>query len=121
MREVFNDSKFLRDFREAAATHTRGCIVLERPDVMKQLVEKHSAKDSTARGTAMPELDAMTPRPSQDNPGSEIPEKSWAYWLAKKIAFHEYGVYTKHFDAEQWKDTRVPVAEPKQELVKTKT
>jgi len=121
LREVFNDSEFLRDFREAAATHTRGCIALERPDVIKQLVEKHSAKDSTARGTAMPELDAMTTRPSQYNPGSEIPERSWAYWLAKKIAFHEYGVYTKNFDAAEWKDTRVSAGEPKSELVQIKT
>jgi MoaA/NifB/PqqE/SkfB family radical SAM enzyme len=106
LREVFNDSEFLRDFRTAAATHTRGCIALERPDVMKQLVAKHSAKDSTARNTAIEELDAMTARPSQYNPGSEIPEKSWAYWLAKKLAFHEYGVYTKNFDANEWHDTR---------------
>ena len=120
LREVFNDSEFLRDFREAAATHTRGCIALERPDVMKQLVEKHSAKDSTARGTAMPELDAMTTRPSQYNPGSEIPERSWAYWLAKKIAFHEYGVYTKNFDAAAWKDTRVAAGDAKSELVQIK-
>ena len=32
---------------------TRGCIVLERPDLLKQLVEKHGAKDATARGTAL--------------------------------------------------------------------
>ncbi|MBP89542.1 MAG: radical SAM protein [Planctomycetaceae bacterium] len=106
LREVFNDSEFLRDFREAAATHTRGCIALERPDVMKELVEKHTAKDSTARHTAMDELDRMTTRPSQYNPGSEIPEKSWAYRIAKKMAFHEYGVYTKNFDADNWKETR---------------
>ena len=88
---------------------------------MKQLVEKHTAKDSTARGTAMPELDAMTTRPSQYNPGSEIPEKSWAYRLAKKIAFHEYGVYTKNFDATQWKDTRASVGEAESELAQIKT
>lgn len=120
LREVFNDSEFLRDFRTAAATHTRGCIALERPDVMKELVEKHSAKDSTARGTAMPELDAMTTRPSQYNPGSEIPEKSWAYKLAKKIAFHEYGVYTKNFNAQEWKDTRVSSSDRNSDLVQIK-
>ncbi|MCA9203578.1 MAG: radical SAM protein, partial [Planctomycetales bacterium] len=108
LREVFNDSGFLRDFRRMAAEHTRGCIVLERPDVIKQLVEQHGAKDSTARGTAMAELEAMTPRPSQYNPGGEIPERSWAYRLAKRIAFHEYGVYSKNFKPEEWVDTRRP-------------
>ena len=120
LREVFNDSEFLRDFREAAATHTRGCIALERPDVMKELVEKHAAQDSTARGTAMPELEAMTTRPSQYNPGSEIPERSWAYRIAKKIAFHEYGVYTKNFDADEWKDTREEPQEPELVQITTK-
>ena len=106
LREVFNESAFLRDFREAAATHTRGCIVLERPDVMKQLIEKHGAKDSTARKTAVVELDAMRSRASQYSPGNEIPERSWAYRIAKKIAFHEYGVYTRHFRSEKWRDPR---------------
>ena len=105
LREVFNSSQFLRDFREMAASSTRGCIALERPDLMQQLVEKHSAKDATARGTALPELAAMESRPSQYNPGSEIPERSWAYRLAKRLAFHEYGVYTRHFEAENWQDT----------------
>ena len=41
---------------------TRGCIVLERPDLLKELVEKHGAKDATVRGTALAELEAMTGR-----------------------------------------------------------
>ena len=110
LREVFNDSQFLRDFRQLAATNTRGCIVLERPDLIKELVDQHGAKDSTARGTAVEELDAMHTRPSQYSPGSEIPERSLAYRLAKRIAFHEYGVYTANFKSENWKDTRA--AEP---------
>ncbi|MCA9162955.1 MAG: hypothetical protein KDA62_08240, partial [Planctomycetales bacterium] len=114
---VFNDSGFLRDFRRMAAEHTRGCIVLERPDVIKQLVEQHGAKDSTARGTAMAELEAMTPRPSQYNPGGEIPERSWAYRLAKRIAFHEYGVYSKNFKPKEWVDTRRPPESREPEVV----
>ena len=79
---------------------------------MRELIDKHGAKDSTARHTALEELDAMQPRPSQYNPGSEIPEKSWAYRIAKKLAFHEYGVYSKNFQADAWRDTR---SEPPQE------
>ena len=33
-----------------------------------------------------------------------IPEKSWAYRLAKKFAYHDYGVYDEHFNAENWID-----------------
>jgi hypothetical protein len=112
LREVFHESQFLRDFREAAATHTRGCIVLERPDLIRQLVERHGAKDTTARGTALAELSAMSSRPSQYSPGSEIAERSWAYRLAKQFAFHDYGVYTKHFHPQNWQDPRT-ASEPR--------
>ncbi len=33
--EKFQQSAFLRDFRELASSTTRGCIVLERPDLLK--------------------------------------------------------------------------------------
>ena len=100
-----------------AATHTRGCVVLERPDLIQKLVEDHGARDTTVRGTAIAELEAMETRPSQYNPGSEIPEKSLAYRLAKRIAFHDYGVYTKHFRQENWKDTRQQTESSEPELV----
>jgi len=93
---TFIESEFLRDFRQTAAGATRGCIVLERPDLLKQLVERHSATDSTLRQTAMPELEAMQPRPSQFRPGSEIPEKSWAYRFVKRHWFNDFGVYDGH-------------------------
>src|SRR5262245_3582456 len=56
LREKFVRSAFLREFRELAQQTTRGCIVLERPDLLKALVEKHAARDSTARQTALAEL-----------------------------------------------------------------
>ena len=93
LKEKFLESDFLRDFRDLAAEHTRGCIVLERPDLLAELVERHGARDTTARGTAMDELRAMEVRPSQFNPGSEIPEKSWAYRFAKRHWFSDFGVY----------------------------
>jgi MoaA/NifB/PqqE/SkfB family radical SAM enzyme len=92
-RDKFLQSEFLRDFRELAQGSTRGCIVLERPDLLKQLVEKHGARDSTARGTALEELAAMRVRTSQYNPGNEVPEKNWLYRLAKRYWFSDFGVY----------------------------
>jgi hypothetical protein len=92
---TMRDSAFLKDFRELSAEHTRGCVVLERPDLVKQLVVKHGARDTTVRGTAMAELDAMTPRFSQWLPGQEIPEKHWMYRLAKKYWFSDFGAYQK--------------------------
>jgi MoaA/NifB/PqqE/SkfB family radical SAM enzyme len=93
LRDKFLQSAFLRDFRDLARSSTRGCIVLERPDLLKQLVERHAARDSTARGTALAELDAMTIRTSQYNPGHEIPEKNWLYRFAKRHWFNDFGAY----------------------------
>jgi len=106
LKEVFNESEFLSDFRKIAAESTRGCIILERPDLLKELAEKHNAKDTTIRGEAIKELEEMEIRPSQYNPGKEIPEKNIAYRLAKKFWFNDYGAYSKHFDADKWIDTR---------------
>lgn len=91
--EVMNGSKFLQDFRETAAKATRGCVVLERPELVKELVLKHGARDTTQRGTAMAELEAMVPRGSQHVPGSEIPEEHWMYRFAKKHWFFGFGAY----------------------------
>ena len=93
--KTIRDSAFLKDFRELSAQATRGCVVLERPDLVKSLVLKHGARDTTARGTAMAELEAMTPRFSQWLPGEEIPEKHWMYRLSKKYWFNDFNAYRK--------------------------
>jgi len=92
--ELMTQSAFLKDFREESAKVTRGCIVLEKPDLIKQLVVKHGAKDTTARQSAMAEIEAMTPRNSQHNPQTQIPEEHWAYRFAKKHWFFGFGAYT---------------------------
>lgn len=93
--DTLTGSAFLRDFRETAARHTRGCVVLERPDLMKELVARHGAADTTIRQTAMAELDAMSPRPSQWTPDEAIPEKSWVYRLGKRLLYHDFGAYER--------------------------
>jgi len=96
--DLIRSSAFLRDFREAAAKTTRGCILLERPDLVKQLVIKHGAHDTTSRATAMAEVEAMQPRPSQWLPGHEIPERHWMYRWAKRLWFHDFGAYDGRLD-----------------------
>jgi MoaA/NifB/PqqE/SkfB family radical SAM enzyme len=93
---VMRDSAFIRDFRETASQATRGCIVLERPDLVQQLVEKHGARDTThrAEGAGRAELAAMQSRHSQHNPGNEVPEEHWAYRFAKRHWFFGFGAYS---------------------------
>jgi len=92
--ELLNGSEFLRDFRDVSAKATRGCVVLERPDLVKELVTKHSARDTTQRATAFAEMEALVPRGSQHVPGQEVPEENWAYRFAKRNWFFGFGAYT---------------------------
>jgi hypothetical protein len=112
--EKLTQSEYLQDFRDVAASATRGCIVLERPDLIKALVEKHGATDSTARKQAMAELEAMEPRGSQSSIPEMVPEKSWVYRFAKKRWFNDFGAYHSprnplHVEGECTEQVQLPV------------
>ena len=92
--KTMTQSTLLEDFRKTAASATRGCIVLERPDLLEQVVTRNGTRDTTARGTAMAELQTMESRSSQHQPGFEVPEKHWLYRFAKKHWFFGFGAYT---------------------------
>ena len=91
---TMTQSALLEDFRKTAASATRGCIVLERPDLLEEVVTRNGTRDTTARGTAMAELQTMESRSSQHQPGCEVPEKHWLYRFAKKHWFFGFGAYT---------------------------
>ncbi|MGI8603895.1 MAG: radical SAM/SPASM domain-containing protein [Verrucomicrobiales bacterium] len=94
--ELLSGSEFMRDFRETAARHTRGCIVLERPDLVNDLVHKHGARDTTIRQTALAEVRQMRPRPSQYLKDVDpIPEKHWLYRLGKRFFYNDFGAYDR--------------------------
>jgi MoaA/NifB/PqqE/SkfB family radical SAM enzyme len=96
LSEVMKSSAFIRDFRETAAAATRGCIVLERPDLVRELVVRHGARDTTHRtpGAGLAEIEAMQARHSQHLPGQEVPEEHWMYRFAKRHWFFGFGAYT---------------------------
>ena len=111
LAQTFNNSEFLKDFRELTAANTRGCVIMERPDLLVDLAKKHGARDTTARGGVIEELKNVTPRRSQYQPGDEIPERSFVYRWAKKYAFNDFGTYTKHFDHNNYQDPESAAAE----------
>ena len=92
--ETLTKSEMLQDFRTTAAKATRGCVVLERPDLLKDVVERHGSRDTTVRQSAMAELEALESRSSQHDPGNEIPEKHWVYRFAKKHWYFGFGAYS---------------------------
>ena len=92
--ETMTQSEFLKDFRKTSAGATRGCVMLERPDLVEGLVTKYGARDTTQRQEALAELRALEPRNSQHDPGNEIPEDHWMYRFAKKHWFFGFGAYS---------------------------
>lgn len=92
--KTMTEAAYLRDFRQFAASATRGCIILERPDLLIKFIHQHGLRDTTLRQTALAELAALEHRSSQHVPGQEIPEKSWMYRFAKKYWFFGFGAYS---------------------------
>jgi MoaA/NifB/PqqE/SkfB family radical SAM enzyme len=91
--ERLTNSAFLREFRSVAAGTTRGCVIMERPDLLRELAVKTGATDSSGRGTMDAELCELLPCSSHHLPGREIPETSWTYRVAKKYWFFGFGAY----------------------------
>ena len=65
----------MKEFREESAKVTRGCIVLEKPQLIKELVMKHGAKDTTARKSAATSTPVWN-APSPENGSSRWPKLS---------------------------------------------
>ncbi len=93
LSDIFNQSEFLDNFRHLASRTTRGCILMERPDLLKAFVQETQAWDSSGRRTALKELSSMDIYPSHHVKGEEIPEASWPYRFAKKHWFFGFGAY----------------------------
>lgn len=86
-------SGFLADFRRVAADTTRGCIIMERPDLLARMAATAGVRDSSGRGTLQQELACLQPCSSHHLPGREIPERAWGYRMAKKYWFFGFGAY----------------------------
>jgi len=93
LAEVIEGSQFLRGFSTMVEAVTPGCVLMEDPHALCRFVTDSAARDSSGRGTAMAELEATSPNPSQGCGGEEIPESHWFYRLAKKCWFFGMGAY----------------------------
>ncbi len=93
MVKQITESKFLERFREFSSSATRGCVLMDHPEALRQFLIEQNAKDTTGRGTGLKELAGMATLPCHHVPGREIPEKQWMYRFAKKHWFFGFGAY----------------------------
>jgi MoaA/NifB/PqqE/SkfB family radical SAM enzyme len=93
LEEIFNNSVFLAELRELTSKSSRGCILLENPELLKEFAVKQEAIDSNIKQRFLDELGKMRPLPGHNIPEKEIPEKSRIYRFIKKRYFFGFGAY----------------------------
>ncbi len=91
--ETIAGSTFLAGAREALASADGGCILMRRPDRLLDYVRSTGARDTSGRGTAIAELEAMRARPDHEMGAQAIPERHWLYRAAKRNVFFGLGAY----------------------------
>jgi len=91
--ELFEQSAFLADLRAFTASETRGCILMENPEVMTVFLSHQEMEDTTSRGTVLQEYAQMRPCPGHDMGEDAIPEANAAYRFLKKHYFFGFGAY----------------------------
>jgi MoaA/NifB/PqqE/SkfB family radical SAM enzyme len=92
LEAIFQKNKFLHALRDFSSKAGRSCVYMESPGQLADFLREHGALDSSNRN-AIDELANCHPLPGHGVTGKEIPEKSWAYRLAKKYYFFGFGAY----------------------------
>jgi MoaA/NifB/PqqE/SkfB family radical SAM enzyme len=93
LQDIFAQSAFLNQSRNLMTRTTRGCILMEEPQVLQAFLEKMNARDTSGRGTGLEELRRLCSCPSHHQPGQELPENHPVYRAAKKRWFFGFGAY----------------------------
>lgn len=90
---LFKESQLMADLRVQTARIGRGCILMENPRRLVELLQAHGAVDTTSRQTVMDEYLRMTAVPGHDMGADAIPEKSVPYRWLKRHYFFGFGAY----------------------------
>ena len=93
MAELYAQSQFLSGMRRQIAQHTRGCIIMDNPQLMVEILQCYQPRETTTRATAMSEYIKMTNIPSHDMTPDLIPEQSRPYRWLKRHYFFGFGAY----------------------------
>lgn len=92
LRDLYENSGFLDDFRKSILMKTKGCVLMEDPGWLKGFALKHGAANTSGRDSLLSEWE-KAPVVLSHGSCEVIPEKSLVYRLAKKTAFFGMGAY----------------------------
>jgi MoaA/NifB/PqqE/SkfB family radical SAM enzyme len=91
--DIVEQSIFMKKLRDLTIKETKGCILMENPQLLADISKKLGGMDSSGRGTFYQELYRLPENPSHSSIKQPIPEKSFIYKFAKKRAFFGLGAY----------------------------
>ena len=92
LNRIYNESLFLKEFKEEVPKITSGCILMEDPQWLAGFVKSHLATDTSGRSNGIQSLKTMSGIPSH-SAAIPSPEKNKFYKFAKKRAFFGLGAY----------------------------
>lgn len=93
MTELYAQSEFLAGMRRQIAQTSRGCIIMENPELLVKILHGYELRDTTTRGTVMKEYTNLTKIHSHDMNTDAIPELSGPYRWLKRRYFFGFGAY----------------------------
>jgi MoaA/NifB/PqqE/SkfB family radical SAM enzyme len=92
LKDVYENSTFIKDFKSEVNKQTKGCILMENPVWLAKFAADHQAVNTSNRPDLPEQLTNGCAVCSHGN-CPIIPEKSWFYRMAKKRAFFGLGAY----------------------------
>jgi MoaA/NifB/PqqE/SkfB family radical SAM enzyme len=92
LKDVYENSQFLKDFKTEILNKTNGCVLMEDPNWLKEFAINHDAINTSNREGLFEQLE-LAPVVCSHGSCKRIPEKNWIYRMAKKRAFFGLGAY----------------------------
>ena len=92
LKDVYEQSSFIRNFKSEINLRTKGCILMENPEWLASFAADHRARNTSNRRD-FPQQLVQGCKVCSHGSSPIIPEKSWVYRMAKKRAFFGLGAY----------------------------
>lgn len=92
LKDIYENSLFLKNFKNQTSQKTNGCILMEDPVWLQKFMVDQEAINTSNRSDLLEQL-ANAPMIVSHGSCKRIPEKSWIYRMAKRRAFFGLGAY----------------------------
>ena len=92
LRDIYENSKFLKDFKSDVNHQTKGCVLMDNPAWLAKFAADHHAVNTSNR-PGLPDQMANACAVCSHGTCPVIPERNWIYRMAKRRAFFGLDAY----------------------------